>query len=375
VKILINALSAKLGGIVTYTSNLARSLHRRGIDFRIAVPARLSDLPNAVSFSASDYGPLRRFLWEQTVWRRYVNRWKPDILFSSANYALLASSIAQVLLVREGGLFDPFYVRMIAPEQGVKVALLRQLRRKLIVASMAMSNKTVVPSQSLLGLIRPHAPSAASRCEAIPYGTILGNFAVGDRRPWRGDGILKILYVGAYYPHKAPADLILATERLNETGIPCRVRMTMDEAQIAATPGSSWDLFHIRRGVAKGLVELGSVPYADLPALYAAHDVFVFPSVSETFGHPMVEAMAAGIPVVAAETTINREILGECAHYYTPLRFSELAEAIRRLDAVPAERQRLVVEGRKRAETRFDWETHVDRLLQVFEGILRARRT
>jgi glycosyltransferase involved in cell wall biosynthesis len=374
VKILINALSAKLGGIVTYTSNLARSLERRGIDFRIAVPERLSDLPNAVSFPASDYGPLRRFLWEQTVWRHYASRWRPDILFSSANYALLASPIAQVLLVREGGLFDPFYIRMIAPEQGAKIALLRQLRRRLIVTSMAMSDRTVVPSQALLDLISPHVPNTVSRCRAIPYGTILGNFTVRDRRSWRDDGVLRILYVGAYYPHKVPADLILAAEQLNETGIACRVRMTMDEAQIEATSGSSWDLFHIRRGVAKGLVELGSVPYADLPALYAAHDVFVFPSVSETFGHPMVEAMAAGIPVVAAGTAINREILGECAHYYTPLRFSELAETIRRLDAAPVERERLVAEGRRRAETRFDWETHVDQLLKTFEDVARRSR-
>lgn len=373
-KILINALSAKLGGIVTYTSNLARSLERRGIDFRIAVPARLSDLPNAVSFPASDYGPLRRFLWEQTVWRHYASRWRPDVLFSSANYALLASPIAQVLLVREGGLFDPFYIRMIAPEQGAKIALLRQLRRRLIVTSMAMSDRTVVPSQALVDLISPHMPNSAIRCKAVPYGTILDNFTVRGRRPWREDGVLKILYVGAYYPHKVPADLILATERLNETGIPCRVRMTMDEAQIQVTPGSNWDLFHIRRGVAKGLVELGSVPYADLPALYAAHDVFVFPSVSETFGHPMVEAMAAGIPVVAAGTAINREILEECAHYYTPLRFSELAETIRRLDAAPVERERLVIEGRKRAESRFDWETHVDQLLKTFEDVVRTSR-
>ncbi|MBM3566781.1 MAG: glycosyltransferase family 4 protein, partial [Alphaproteobacteria bacterium] len=175
VKILINAISAKLGGIVTYTSNLAHSLHRRGVDFRIAVPKTLSHLPNAVVSSASDYGPMRRFLWEQTVWRRQVRRWRPDVLFSSANYALLASPVPQVLLVREGGLFDPFYIKMIGSEQGAKAALLRQLRRWLIEVSMNLSDGVVVPSQALFDLLRAYAPDSSFRCKVVPYGTISKN--------------------------------------------------------------------------------------------------------------------------------------------------------------------------------------------------------
>ena len=373
-KILINAISAKLGGIVTYTSNLAHSLQRRGVDFRLAVPKSLAHLPNAIAFPASDYGPMRRFLWEQTVWRHYVRQWRPDILFSSANYALLASPVPQVLLVREGGLFDPFYLRMIGPEQGVKVALFRKLRRQLIVTSMRLSNRTMVPSQALFDLLHTYVPEVSASCKVVPYGTVLGNFPACGRRPWRSDGTLRILYVGAYYPHKAPADLVLAAENMNDNGMPCRLKLTMDEDQIAATPGSAWDLFHVRRAMAKGLVELGAVPYASLAALYRDHDVFVFPSISETFGHPMVEAMAAGIPVIAADTAINREILGDCARYYPPLRSSALADAIRALDAAPADRERMVAKGRERVEKQFDWETHVDRLLAEFESVLRARR-
>ena len=127
-RILINAISAKKGGIVTYTANLARALAGRGVDFCIAVPKDSSGLPGTISVSASEYGPMRRFLWEQTGWRSFVHRWKPDILFSSANYALLNSRVPQVLLVREGGLLDPFYISMTAPEQGVKAAALRYLR-------------------------------------------------------------------------------------------------------------------------------------------------------------------------------------------------------------------------------------------------------
>ena len=120
--------------------------------------------------------------------------------------------------------------------------------------------------------------------------------------------------------------------------------------------------------------ELGPVRYSDLPDVYGAHDVFAFPSISETFGHPMAEALAAGIPIVAADTAVNREVLGDAALYHAPLRASELAAAVRRLDADPTERERLVAGGRKRAEAMFDWNSHVDNLLRVFEDVLRARR-
>ena len=369
-KILINAISAKQGGIVTYTTNLAQALHRRGVDFRIAVPAGLADLPNAITLPADRYGPLHRFAWEQTVWRHHVGRWKPDVLFSSANYALLASPVRQVLLVREGGLFDPFYMSMIAPEQGVQAALIRSLRRKLILVSIAHSARTVVPSGTLLDQLRTYAPEVARKCRVVQYGTLLDDFRALKRRPWRADSVLKILYVSVYYPHKAPADLVLAAEQLSAEGIPCRIRLTMNESQIAATGGSQWDLFHIRRGIAKGLVEMGPIGYDALPAAYADHDVFAFPSIHETFGHPMAEALAAQIPIVAAETAINREVLGDCALYHTPLRPGEIAAAVRRLDASPAERDRLRGQGRQRAEAMFDWETHADRLLQEFAGAL-----
>lgn len=373
-KILINAISAKKGGIVTYTGNLARALQRRGVDFRIAVPQALAGIPNALPVSASEYGPVRRFLWEQTGWRRLVERWKPDILFSSANYALLNSNVPQVLLVREGGLLDSFYIAMIAPEQGVKAAILREMRRKLILTSVAHSDRVLVPTEAVRTNLLSYVPAVAGKCDVSRYGTLLDVFRTTPRRPWRTDGVLRILYVSVYYPRKSPADLVLAAEQLVAEGVPCRVRLTMEEREIEQSLGSAWDLFHVRRGVAQGLVELGPVNYADLPEVYRTHDVFAFPSISETFGHPMAEALAAGIPILAADTPVNREVLGDAALYHAPLRPSAFAAVLRRLDADPTERDRLIASGRKRAETMLDWESHVDHLLRIFEDVSRARR-
>jgi len=90
-KILINAISAKRGGIVTYTENLIDSLSRNNVQARFAVPIEMAERigKNTIGIRASDFGPFPRLIWEQTVWRRLVARETPDVLFSSANFGLI----------------------------------------------------------------------------------------------------------------------------------------------------------------------------------------------------------------------------------------------------------------------------------------------
>ncbi len=123
-KILINAISAKRGGIVTYTENLIDSLYRNNVQARFAVPIEMAERvgKNTIGIRASDFGPFPRLIWEQTAWRRLVASETPDVLFSSANFGLINCPVPQVLLMREGGLFDPFYLSIMAPIQGATTA-------------------------------------------------------------------------------------------------------------------------------------------------------------------------------------------------------------------------------------------------------------
>ena len=368
-KILINAISAKLGGIVTYTTNLITALERRGVNFQVAVPTNFPDLPHTIRVKASHYPPLKRLLWEQTVWRHIVRRERPDVLFSSANFGLLLSPVPQLLMIREGGLFDPLYLSTIAPTLGLRNALFRQLRRRLMLVSAQNNDHIITPTSAMRDMFLAWQPDLADRCSVNPYGTLTDTFRPVERRPWRADGTLRLLYVSVYYPHKNPSDIVLACEQLVRDGLPTTLRLTMDLESIQTFAGSARDLFHVRRGVEQGLVQLGPVDYRQLPTAYATNDVFIFPSISETFGHPMVEAMASDIPIVAADTSVNREVLGEAALYYTPFRPSELASCLRQLDQDPALRATLVTAGRQRATAHFDWEQHVDRLMALFDQL------
>ena len=64
------------------------------------------------------------------------------------------------------------------------------------------------------------------------------------------------------------------------------------------------------------VVELGAVPYGALHHLYRSCDVYATPAYAETFAHPLVEAMASGLPVIASDLAVHREICGEAAHVF-----------------------------------------------------------
>ena len=108
--------------------------------------------------------------------------------------------------------------------------------------------------------------------------------------------------------------------------------------------------------------------------MYAQSDLFIFPSLTESFAYPLVEAMASELPVIAADIPICREICGEAAVYFNPLNADDLAQKIRNMRDDPKRRQELAALGRKRAIEHFDWKEHVKRLLELIEMTAKERK-
>jgi glycosyltransferase involved in cell wall biosynthesis len=161
-----------------------------------------------------------------------------------------------------------------------------------------------------------------------------------------------------------------AVARLNGEGLNAHATVTMNLNEMTM-PGGKIDALRLAAAEQSGAVTLGSRPYRQLPALYQSHDVFVFPSVSETFGHPMAEALAVGIPVIAADTSINREICGDAALYFEPLSVTDLCRRLTELDSDPAIRSRLTKAALERPRDQHNWDRHVDRLIETFESVRR----
>lgn len=126
----------------------------------------------------------------------------------------------------------------------------------------------------------------------------------------------------------------------------------------------------IAKGVADRVVWLGYVPEADLPSLYAGAEAFVFPSLVEGFGLPVLEAMACGTPVVTSARSAMSEITGDAAVLVDPYEPSSIAEGILRA-VEPEVAPRLADAGLQRAAT-YTWARTSRRTLEVYERVARG---
>lgn len=116
-------------------------------------------------------------------------------------------------------------------------------------------------------------------------------------------------------------------------------------------------------GIGDRLRVLGFVPDADLPALYHAAEIFVYPSDYEGFGIPVLEAMAAGTPAVTLDNSALGEVAGDAAVLLPSGGVDELAGALARLGADPGLRAEYAARGRERS-ARFTWAETARRTLE-----------
>lgn len=111
---------------------------------------------------------------------------------------------------------------------------------------------------------------------------------------------------------------------------------------------------------------MGFFPNREMPPLYSAARVFVYPSLSETFGKPLVEAMRCGVPIVASNTTCIPEILDGAGLLVDPLNVEEMANAIYRAASDDRLRDELITRGHQRGG-QFSWRATAQQTLAVIE--------
>jgi glycosyltransferase involved in cell wall biosynthesis len=115
----------------------------------------------------------------------------------------------------------------------------------------------------------------------------------------------------------------------------------------------------------------GVVPDEDLPGLFAGADVFLYPTLYEGFGLPVVEAMASGVPVLTSSTSALQEIAGGYAYLVDPTDVDAIARGVATLATDSARRQELVDLGKRRARD-FSWDRAAQQTLRVYAEALGA---
>lgn len=99
---------------------------------------------------------------------------------------------------------------------------------------------------------------------------------------------------------------------------------------------------------------VGNLNAQKVQDLYGILDVFIFPSIVESFGFPLVEAMANGLPIVAADTSTNRELLGPDGLFFSHDDAEDLANRLEGIISNPKASAQLAVQMRKRSKI-FSW--------------------
>ena len=207
---------------------------------------------------------------------------------------------------------------------------------------------------------------AVDRVDAVPLGP---GAEPGEATPEAevrerydlGDGPL-VLTVSIKRPSKNLEALIAATggvvERFPSAVVVMPGRPTAHDARLRELAA--------RHGVVASLRFPGHVPAADLEGLYRAASCFVFPSLYEGFGLPILEAMRRGVPVACARASSLPEVAGEAARYFDPRRPEELSAAICQLLEDRGLAARLAEAGRERA-AQFSWRRTAEGTLAAYE--------
>jgi glycosyltransferase involved in cell wall biosynthesis len=113
----------------------------------------------------------------------------------------------------------------------------------------------------------------------------------------------------------------------------------------------------------------GIVPEEDLPGLFAGADVFLYPTLYEGFGLPVVEAMACGVPVLTSATSALQEVAGGYAYLCDPMDVDAIARGIVELATDPARRAEFASLGLRRAAD-FSWDRAAQQTLEVYAQAL-----
>lgn len=123
------------------------------------------------------------------------------------------------------------------------------------------------------------------------------------------------------------------------------------------------------------VVLTGYVAEEEKVTLYDAASIFVYPSLYEGFGIPLVEAMTRGVPIVASKIPSSEEVAQEAAIYYEPAYDHEaLADTILRVLKDQRLRQEIIKKGFRRAQ-HFSWENIAQKYIQVYQEVLEADET
>jgi len=303
------------------------------------------ELLPAVTVPAKARNRVQWVLGEQTALPLLARRGRVDLLHSLASTAPLWGRFRRVVTVH-----DLIYARFPEAHAGLRDKGMRVL----VPAAARRSDRVIADSQStrddlieLLGIpagridVVPLGLGVPPRGSPLPEPATRERFDLGQRRV--------LLSLSAKRPHKNLAALIGALAVLPAESRPVLVLAGYPTAHEQELRNRAAAL-----GVGRDVRFPGWISREEVEGLWALASAFVFPSLYEGFGLPVLEAMARGVPVACSNASSLPEVAGEAALLFDPRDEAQIAAVLSRLLGDPQLRERLRAAGHERARL-FTW--------------------
>ncbi len=341
-RILIDASTANMGGALNYITQLLQEIQltAKGHQCFVLLPPQTSESlhtsmgwyrgplqEDGPSIQLLDYtprgkGPLKYLYDHLYLIPKLAKQCRADILFSSTGFGTWWSPCPELLLIRNAAYFCPLYQEHGSKQGRAFWSLLP--RRWLSLFSIRMADFILFPSDAIRKEVACYIPLHNKRTDVLHYGFAHKSFREETSPPpileqiktWKSEGYKILLHVSSYAIHKNMEVVLEALPELCRMGIKFKWVTTLSREKTGHK--ALYDTFFQRAqqlGLSEHLETSGHIHHKQLHALYQSADVFVFPSFTESFGQPLVEAMASGLPVVASDRPVHRE-LGEDAFLY-----------------------------------------------------------
>ena len=367
--LLSTAESYRGAGVSNYSQNLLRALGQ--LVQEGASQAQVTAFLQDPAFQAPGVAlervnrltrrPPGRILWEQAVLPRRLAQLGADVVHGLVNVLPLASQVPGVVTVH-----DLSFLRM--PE---KFPLAKRLYlARMCPASVAKARRVIaVSTQTADDLIHFFA-TEAEKIEIV-YNGVEPRFRptqpgrVEEFRRAKGLSARFFFYLGTLEPRKNLVRLVDAYAAWRQ-----QARPSDRDVQLVIAGGKGWFYQAIFRrvrelGLTKWVRFPGFLPRAELPDWYRAAEVFVYPSLFEGFGLPVLEAMACGTPVICSRTPCLLEVVGDAALTFSAESTQELTQALDQVVGQSALQADLRRRGLAQAQ-KFSWERTARETMAVY---------
>jgi glycosyltransferase involved in cell wall biosynthesis len=357
-------------GVGYYTEHLLHHLVQEGHDVTVFSSRSVDTiraLPAAVRVDTSRWR-IPRMLWLQTVAPRLLARLAPDVAHFTNGMMPLTSPVPTVVTIHDMSL--ALYPRYHPPRRVL-------LNRPLVDLTVRRAEAIITVSQSARRDIVRHYRLRPDQVHVVPEAAAPEFRPVDDAaclesvRVRYGLASRVILYVGTIEPRKSLPKLLTAFAQRRKSGELCH--------QLVCVGPYGW----LSRDIEEQLERLqitdavrftGYLPFEDLPAIYSLAEMFVFPSLYEGFGLPVIEAMACGTPVITGPAAALAEVGGGAVEQVAQLDAEALGGALVRLAHNGERRRQMTALGLLRAGE-FSWRRAARETLEVYRLVASGTRT